>query len=206
VRDAGPALLIYSALGGPPESVAVLEPAVRRAIESLPAAERAAARNNWLILPASLAYRDFPFASLQELAADDPIVEIERAAALGDSGAVRQGLARQRRLASSVAPSAFTFDGLFPLASLDLWLGAPRDAALWLDAPLAAISTKAPEVLASPAGIACLIRAMALRAEVADRLHDREGARRWARAVVTLWSGADPFLQHVVGRQRELMM
>ena len=46
---------------------------------------------------------------------------------------------------------------------------------------------------------------MALRAELAAKVGDAKGARRWAAAVVELWSGADEFLQPLVSRMRELM-
>ena len=204
LRDAGPALLIYSAIGGPAESLSALEPRVRRGVGALASAERRAAQDNWLVLPASLAYPNHRFASLPELAAEDPIVQLEFAAVRGDTAGVRVGLRQRRRIADTVTPAALTFDALLPEAILALWLGTPRDAAAWLDPPLGALGTKAPDVLASPAGVACLVRTMALRAEIADRLHDRDGARRWARAVVALWSGADTFLQPMVDRQRQL--
>jgi hypothetical protein len=206
LRDAGPALLIYAAMGGPAESLSVLEPVVQQGVAALSSAERRGAEDNWLVLPASLAYPSYLFASLPELATGDPILRLELAATRGDSAGVRAGLTRQRQVANAVSPAALTFDGLLPEAVLALWVGAPREAAAWLDAPLAALHTRAPDVLASPASVACLVRAMALRAEIADRLNDREGARRWARAVVILWSDADPFLQPLIRRQRRLAM
>ncbi|HZH42386.1 MAG TPA: serine/threonine-protein kinase [Gemmatimonadales bacterium] len=205
LRDEGPALLIYAALGGPSESLAVLEPVVRRTIGELSPDLQGAARDNWLVLPASLAYPGYQFGSLRELAVGDPILRLELAAVVGDTATVREGLRRQRVLARTVSPASLTFDGLLPEASLALWLGSPRDAAEWLDAPLDALGVRAPDLLASAPGVASLVRVMALRAEIAERLGDHAGAIRWANAVVTLWSGGDAFLQPLIIRQRQLM-
>jgi hypothetical protein len=45
---------------------------------------------------------------------------------------------------------------------------------------------------------------MALRAELAAAAGDAATAGRWARAVVVLWSDADPTLASLVARQRAL--
>jgi hypothetical protein len=49
-----------------------------------------------------------------------------------------------------------------------------------------------------------LVRALALRADLAARVGDRAASRVWARAVAVLWSGADPFLQPLVRRMARL--
>jgi hypothetical protein len=45
---------------------------------------------------------------------------------------------------------------------------------------------------------------MTLRADLAAAKNDLPTARRWARAVATLWAGADPPLQPVVLRMRRI--
>ena len=49
-----------------------------------------------------------------------------------------------------------------------------------------------------------LVRAMALRAKLAEDVGDTATARAWARAVVTLWSGADSYLQTTVREMARL--
>jgi hypothetical protein len=49
-----------------------------------------------------------------------------------------------------------------------------------------------------------LVRAMALRADLAAASGDHAAAARWAQAVTILWSDADQFLQPTVRRMREL--
>jgi hypothetical protein len=51
---------------------------------------------------------------------------------------------------------------------------------------------------------ASLVRAMALRAELAERVGDHRTAALWAAAVVELWTGADDFFQPLVSRMRGL--
>ncbi len=49
-----------------------------------------------------------------------------------------------------------------------------------------------------------LVRMMALRAELAAARGEATPARRWASAVVALWSGADPALQPTVTRMKKI--
>ncbi len=46
---------------------------------------------------------------------------------------------------------------------------------------------------------------MALRADLAGTHGDALTARRWASAVVTLWSGSEPALQPVVKRMKHIV-
>ena len=83
-------------------------------------------------------------------------------------------------------------------------LGDSLGAANWLDPTLLALSRMDPQVLARLTNAAALVRAAALRAELAATLHDTLTAAKWARVVTVLWSGADPFLQPLVHRMGQL--
>jgi hypothetical protein len=86
-------------------------------------------------------------------------------------------------------------DAVYPEAAL---LAEMRDAAgaiAWLDPTLNAVAGILPQALDDPVTVGSLVRAMALRAELARRLGDRANAERWGRAVAVLWAEADPFLQ-----------
>jgi hypothetical protein len=61
------------------------------------------------------------------------------------------------------------------------------------------------EILDQLPQVATLVRGMALRADVAAARHDSRTARRWARDVVLLWSGADRELQPTVMRMRTIV-
>ncbi len=49
-----------------------------------------------------------------------------------------------------------------------------------------------------------LVRAMALRADLAAQVNDSATARKWAAPVATLWSDADDFLKPTVARMQQL--
>ena len=51
---------------------------------------------------------------------------------------------------------------------------------------------------------AALVRAMALRADLAAARGDSVASRYWGNSIVRLWSGADRELQPLVNRMRQL--
>jgi len=74
----------------------------------------------------------------------------------------------------------------------------------WLDPWLATLAGPAPGTLASPANAGTLVRAMALRADLAHQTGDTETARKWASVVAILWQNADDFLQPTVRSMRRM--
>jgi len=206
LRETAPALLAFSALGGPEDSIAQLEQRVNRAIEeTLLPSERPEARARWLAWAATLAFPEFQFSTLMGLAGGgDYLLDIQAAWAAGDTIAVRRGFGGIREMRRQSPSANITIDGLYPEADLLFAIGDVEEAAAWLDPALRALPLLAPDVLASPPRAGSLVRAMVLRARIADRFGDSENASRWARTVVTLWSDADPFLQPLVREMREL--
>ncbi len=207
LRPSALPLLAYAALGGPVDSLAVLERSVREVIEQrLPPGERLPARLQWLAWPATLAFPIYRFAAISELEGQgDYLLDLQAAWARGDTLAVRRGFNNVREARREILPADVTLDELYPEAELLNALGDRRGAAAWLDPTLQALFQVAPHAPTSPVSAvrgAALVRAMALRARLADGLGDREGAARWAAAVRILWSDADPFLQPVVRQLR----
>jgi hypothetical protein len=80
-------------------------------------------------------------------------------------------------------------------------IGALRSLTLSLDR----IPMMGRGILMSEWTVGSIPRGMALAAELAAALGDRETAQRWASAVVTLWRNADPELQPQVERLREIL-
>jgi DNA-binding SARP family transcriptional activator/tetratricopeptide (TPR) repeat protein len=101
-------------------------------------------------------------------------------------------------------PADIKTDGLFPEAVLLRMMGANRDAIRWLDPTLADLRWSAPRTFSEFPRAATLVRAMALRAELAAEAGDTQTARKWARAVRILWSSADAPLMPVVERMQTL--
>jgi hypothetical protein len=205
VRDA-PALEVFAALGGPSDSLREVESRVMSAIETgLLAAERDEARQEYLGLPASMMFPDSRFQSLPKLAGlGDPLLDAQVAAAAGRLDEVLAYIQSRRQAHQRIAPQDLTFDGLYPQARLLLILGDTAGAAAWLDPTLMAVSRAQSTTLSTISGAGSLVRAMALRAELADRLGDAATAARWARAVAELWRGGDDFLQPIVRKMNRL--
>jgi hypothetical protein len=95
--------------------------------------------------------------------------------------------------------------GTYQEARLLLALRDTMSAIRHLDAVLLNLSGIRSDVLPDVAQTGSLLRAMALRAELAGAVGDRTTARWWAGNVTTLWSEADPPQREVVNRMRALI-
>jgi hypothetical protein len=206
IARTAPPLLMYAALGGPADSLRGLEQRVAAAIDNLlPLPQREPARMEWLARPALIAFPSHRFTSITQLATSGHYLLDALAAYLrGDAPTVRQIFANLRTVRQGLAPSDLTLDGLYPEAWLLAALGDPREAMAWLDPTLNTLAGTVPQILGDPARAGALVHAMAFRAELAERVGDRETARRWARVVVILWSDADTFLQPLVQRMERI--
>lgn len=102
----------------------------------------------------------------------------------------------------------FTADAALPEAGLWLALGDTASAVAVLHTSLDYARYYPPMDWSEPAQnvlmVGSLLRAMRLRADLAGT--DRSITRRWSSALAVLWAGADPELQPVVRRTRELRL
>ncbi len=199
-------LLAFAALGGPTDSLRALEQRVDSAIrDALLPSSRQEARHTWLARPATLALPEYRFRTLPLLlGSGDYLLDAQWAFLRGDTAAVRQMFVDLRAARRNFLPSDLTIDALYPEAWLLGAVGEPEAAIGWLEPTFATLPATAPEVFADPARAGALVRAMVLLANLAEGVGDRASAQRWARAVVAMWSDADPFLQPLVGRMRRL--
>jgi hypothetical protein len=153
----------------------------------------------------TLAFPNLRLNELQSLAGTgDYLVEAQLAFARGDADSVRRILNRVRLARIGKAPSDLALDALYPEAWLLTSIG-DDSAGRRLARPYAssACARRATGIHRSRVPGA-LVRAMALRAELARRLDQPEQAKRWASAVKVLWKDADPFLQPVVLRMSRI--
>ena len=91
------------------------------------------------------------------------------------------------------------------LAEAEIWvsLGDSAAAREWLD-PLLNRASWFEVMYDSPQSVAALLRASALRAELANASGDSALARKWAALPARLWQRADPELQPLVARMKHL--
>jgi serine/threonine protein kinase/DNA-binding SARP family transcriptional activator len=200
------ALLAMAAMGGPTDSLRALEARVARAVDaSLIGTTRTAAQFEWLMRAASLAFPDVQLASITRFAErGDYLLDAQAAAVRNDAPRARRILDDVRAARRFISPAELTLDGVYPEAALLNSLGDRKASIGWLDPTLRSIASSPPGVLATVERAGALVRAMALRAQLAEEDGDREEARRWASAAGILWSDADPFLQPLVARMTRL--
>ncbi len=208
IAETAPALVAFAALGGPVDSVRTLEALVIRSIgNDVEDTDRDIVRAEWLFRSAILAVPTHRSPVISELARSGSMTgKLLQAWSVGDLARARQLLAalRDYRRQSSIRPPDITLDGLYPEAAAMASLGDARAAIEWLDPTLDSLAFMAPQSLADVARAGPFVRAMVLRAELADRVNDRTKARTWAHAVTILWSHPDEFLKPTLSRMRSL--
>jgi tRNA A-37 threonylcarbamoyl transferase component Bud32/TolB-like protein len=200
------ALLIYSALGGPGDSVRALE---RRAdsliTTSVPVSAQERVRVQVLSRPAVLAYPEVKFDVISSIAhSGNYLFDAVSAFHRNDTTSVRRILGNVHSARAWTPAADLKLDALLPEARLIAAMGDVRGAMAWLDPTLESLRMTAPLGLQDPTQTGTLVRSMVLRADLAERIGDRGAAVVWAAAVVELWSGADEFLQPIVTRMRRL--
>jgi hypothetical protein len=200
IAEPATALLTYSSLGGPSDSVLHLRRQLEEAIErSLPPGERQPARLSWVDRSATLAIPNLPAEVARGFGGSGyPLLEAMVAEARGDRQRISGLFERLREVRRPLAPEDVSIDALFPEAWLLARIGRDTDAAAWLDPWFRALPRVTPGGLGLIPESAALVRAMALRANLAQRLGDGAAAAAWGRAFGVLWSDADPYLRKTV--------
>jgi hypothetical protein len=198
-------LTVFSAVGGPADSIRTLEQQVASIIDnSISVSLRERARAEWLVRPAILAFPDYQFRTFAELRGSDELLDAQVGFTRSDMTLARRLFPKRQIERQDIQPVNRSLDVLFPEARLLSLMGDDSGAIAWLDPTLAALPGTAPEVFEDLARAAAFVRTMALRAELASRRGDNANAARWAGKVAALWLNADPFLQPVVHRMQRL--
>jgi len=198
--------LAYAAIGAPADSLATterrtrqlaasyVEPARREVVEQAVTEEAAVLARAGV----QLGTRPPPAAGRHHL------IPVIRAAERGDTAAARAQLAELRNIRRTAAPGSAALDGTLVEAWLLLQLRDTASAVGSLDLALQALPTYRADLLDEAPQAAGLVRAMALRADLAAAMGDSVTAARWAVPVLALWSGAEPPLAPVLSRMRSL--
>lgn len=188
----GPALVAYAAVGSPSDSLQRIEARLEQDIGALPTAEQRTPRDMWLHRAAALAYPEYSMRVLRAVASGPPTASTMTAAAVrGDTNGVRAMIRDLSRARTMLRPTDVGIDALLIEASALAAIGDRAAASAHLDPHLSALRLAVLGDLTSVPRAAALVRAAALRAELADALGDPTLARRWARAAQSLWRGVD---------------
>ena len=186
-------LFAYASLGAPAESIrateARVDTLVRRWVDR---PRQAGVRRALLTISAFLAFPVIGWSPVAGRSDGYFLSDAQWLLSRGDTTAARNRLGPSHR-----AQAGFTSGAVLPELAYQeafVWV-AVRDTAAaesFLDLLLENLEAAPTMLLVEPAQSAELVRAMALRSQLAARRGDRARARRWAAAVDTLWSGGDP--------------
>jgi tetratricopeptide (TPR) repeat protein len=204
ITQAALRLLVYSAVGNPLDSVKALERTIDRDVQGyVDVSRRTVVRQSAMDLPAVQTFPELGLSAVHRARAGGLyLMEWQWALAHGDTAGVRTRVAAVLTERKGRVPGAVVIDFTFQEARLLLQLGDTVTATEYLGRSLDALPTLGTSLLSFVSEAAGLVRAMALRAELAARAGDATTARRWAHAVVALWSGGDVELRPTVERMR----
>ena len=205
VAAAARALLVYAAVGAPPESLSAVERRVTRLVASWVEPQRqAGARLAVLSEPAMLAFPQLGTRDAHAApAGGNYLLELQRSLAR-EPAAVRSGIAKIDATRGNLRAGDVAIENVYQEAWLLVAVSDTVAALERLDRSLSALPALGTALLDEVPQAAGLVRAMALRAELAAAAHDGTAAARWARAVTALWHDADPELGAVVARMTAL--
>ncbi len=200
------ALLVYSSVGRPRDSIVALRGRLAAAINSYVAPERREqVRIATLDEPAVEAFHELGVTERHRVGAGlDYLLRMQLAFARGERAAARAGLDSIWVAQRDWRTASLTVDGTYLEAALFAALGDTVTAVEVLDAALTAPLNLDTYTLAWIPLSGNLVRAMVLRARLAAAAEDRAVAARWATAVLTLWSRPDPEFQPVIDSMRAL--
>ena len=198
VAQAGLTLLAYAAAGAPADSIAAYERRIAERMPDIPATRRTATRSALLDVPAELVFDGLGLRPAHRTGPPGPhqAMLLQWRLAHGDTASVRALLDSLSRAGDGrLASGESTPDGVYIDARLLLAVGDTATAMRTLDAPLDSLVAVHTATLEYMPLAGCLVRMMALRADLAAARGDAPTVRRWASAVVALWGGAESSLQ-----------
>jgi tRNA A-37 threonylcarbamoyl transferase component Bud32/tetratricopeptide (TPR) repeat protein len=199
------ALLGYASFGTPLDSLNASRERVERSIDSyVESGSRTMMREAVLNVPLTLAYPVAPELALHRSGgAGDYLLDIQRAASKHDTASVHRLLNAVARMRRGGRPGDLSIYLTYQEAWLRLQVGDTSGAVRQLDATLTALPTLNPYLLDYVQDAAFLVRAMALRSDIAAASGDERTAAKWGAAVAELWAGADEPLASVVARMKD---
>jgi len=204
LSESAPPLLTLAAFGGPVDSLRELGRRLSRAIaQGVGPSDRLARELEWLGRSATLVFPAQALPNIEHLIGHgDYVLDAQFDLLRGDTNAVRKMF---RALARGRVPQDVPFDALYVEARLLSAAGDSAGAISWLDPSLGALQRVSLRRFTADIQAVALVRSMVLRADLAMAAGARETAAAWARAVIVLWSSADPSLRSTVDRMARIV-
>ena len=197
----------YAEVGAPADSIIAVANRVSEKIAAvMPPAKVEAMRAGALSRPFTLAAPNIGANPVVQFGpSEDPFLLALRAYSEKNLPRARVLLDSLEALHSDFAPGEITMDAIYLEAWLHSQIGQRDRAASELDRALRGLSAALPSLLRTSYVAACLVRVMALRADLATAANQHDVARTWASAVVQLWGHGDALTQPTVERMRKLL-
>ncbi|MFN2400714.1 MAG: protein kinase [Gemmatimonadaceae bacterium] len=198
-------LYAYASLGWPADSLKTIQQRVFRLVESwAPRHERLAVQRALLDQTGRLAFPTIGLTPVHRAeAGGNYLMGMQWAASKHDTVRIRAKFEELQEYRKFDLPGDLKMEFTYHEALVYLAMQDTASAIARLDPSLNALPTLGRDML-DLATAASLVRAMALRADIAARQGDPAIARRWAKAAATLWAGADPELQPFVHRMQSM--
>ncbi|HTA75269.1 MAG TPA: hypothetical protein VK733_13390, partial [Gemmatimonadaceae bacterium] len=176
--------LVYASFGSPADSVRVTAERAERAIDRwIDPVHRESVRHGLLDWPSTLAFSTIGARPEHPRTANGGnFLDLQSSLAHGDTGVVRRALTAMPVFGLTPSPAV-----AYEVALLRLAVGDSAGAAHSLDGVLDTPPFD-PRVIEDVTEATCLVRAMALRAELATSPTDTARAARWSGAFRTLWA------------------
>jgi hypothetical protein len=201
---AAAALFVRAALGACSEDFDRIATQLNSLFESyLPLRQQEALRQALTQRSWSMATPCRPALALRVTAPVDRLLRMQQAFARSQLNLIRAEFDSLEKLRENDRPGDVSPDVMYQEAWLLTAIGDTAGAIRKLDRSLSALPIWGGFVLDVPQS-AGLVRAMILRADLAQSRGDLAASQKWARAASTLWANADPPLQSEIRRMRSL--
>jgi serine/threonine protein kinase/tetratricopeptide (TPR) repeat protein len=205
VLDAAIELYVTAALGVCGKDLDRLDARLNQLLESYATDDqRQQLRNDLTSQSWIMAFPCKPAFALRVVPARDRLLQMQQSVARGHLATARAQLDSVTGLRKNGLPGDVTPDYTFQEAWLLTSLADTAEAVRRLDLALSALPTLGNTIFELVPQAAGLVRAMILRADLANAQGDRSSAKKWASAVLILWANADAPLQPIVHRMQLL--
>jgi hypothetical protein len=202
VKAASLRLLAYAGFGGPRDSLQAAATRARNLINAYVAApDRGRATAAVFARPVALAWPALDTMAIE----GDYLLDLQRALARGDRAQADRQLGAINAIRAKQRPGDVAIDATLAEIRALLFRGDTTMARERLGRILDVLPTLSSDLLLEVPQAAALVRAMALRAELAAMARDSVQAAQWASAVATLWAGGEGDAPATVARIRGLV-